>query len=371
MFKTPVMVVAFMSSFALAAGPDADKPAGDGRILIWKEDRHVLLSPDGKALDEFPENRTKFRLLKPDGKTVEIPFPEKSRLTDPSISPDGKRVAFIVFEAPPGLDRPIGRDREFNFLHNVFVCKPDDKGEGHALDINGQNLAWTPEGKLLVVETASEKDLYARKFTTWLVDVGTKEKAKLDVPETAQIFCATPDGKSFIATTYDFDKKQFHLVSISREGNKVSELTPLAFGIMVSTNFIKPRLSPDGSRILFLDIDKEEKLEEGMRRFPRLYLYDLKTKKREKLADVALDAFIWDYAWSPDSRRVAYVWKRMEAGVPLAGGLDKDGKPKEGKVVETETHLSVADPNGKNPKTILSGKGRTGPAITLNDLAWR
>ncbi len=371
MFRTSVLVVVLVSSSVLAAPPDADKPAGEGHILIWKEGKHVLLNPAGKALEELPENRKKFRLLKPDGKTVEIPFPEKSRLTDPSISPDGKRVAFIVFEAPPGIDIPIGRDREFNFLHNVFVCKPDGEGEGHALGLNGQNLAWTPDGKLIVVEAASEPALYERKFTTWLVDVGTKEKTKLDIPETAQIYCVTPDGKSFIATTYDFDKKQFHLVSISRDGNKVSELTPLAFGIMVSPNFIKPRLSPDGSRILFLDIDKEEKLEEGMRRFPRLYLYDLKTKKREKIADIALDAFIWEYAWSPDSKRVAYVWKHMEPGVPLAAGLDKDGKPKEGKVVETETHLTVVDPNGKNTKTILSGKGRTGPSITLNGLEWR
>jgi Tol biopolymer transport system component len=371
MFKTSVLVVALVSSSVFAAPPDADKPAGEGTILIWKEGKHVLLSPEGKVLEELAANEKKFRLLKPNGKTVEIPFPEKSKLTDPSISPDGKRVAFIVFEAPPGIDLPLGRDRELNFLHNVYVCKPDGEGEGQALGINGQNLAWTPEGKLLVVEAASEPALYERKLTTWLVDVGTKEKTKLDIPETAQIFCVTPDGKSYIATTYDFDKKQFHLVSISSEGNKVSELTPLAFGIKVSTNFIKPRLSPDGSRILFLDIDKEEKLEEGMRRFPRLYLYDLKTEKREKLADVALDALIWDYAWSPDSKRVAYVWKRLEPGVPPADGLDKDGKTKEGKVVETETHLNVADPNGKNTKTILSGKGRTGPAITLNGLAWR
>src|SRR6516165_5997755 len=190
MFKTPVLVVALVSSSVVAAPPDADKSAGEGRILIWKEGKHVLLNPAGKALEELPENRKQFRLLKPDGKTVEIPFPEKSRLTDPSISPDGKRVAFIVFEAPPGIEVPIGRDREFNFLHNVFVCKPDGAGEGHALGINGQNLAWTPEGKLLVVEAASEKDVRSRKFTTWLVDVVTKEKTKLDVPATAQIFCA-------------------------------------------------------------------------------------------------------------------------------------------------------------------------------------
>jgi Tol biopolymer transport system component len=371
MFKASMLAVALVSSFVLAAPPDADKPAGEGRILIWKEGKYVLLNPAGKSLEELSENRKKLRLLKPGGKTVEIAFPERSRLTDPSFSPDGKRVACIVFEAPPGIDRPIGRDRDFNFLHNVFVCQPDGADEGHALGINGQNLAWTPEGKLLVVEAASMKDVRDRKFTTWLVDVGTQEKTKLDVPETAQVFCVTPDGKSFIASTYDFDKKQFHLVSIGRDGNAVSELTPLAFGIMSPTNFINPKLSPDGSRILFLDIDKEEKLENGMRRFPRLYLFDLKTKKRERIADTGLDAFIWEYAWAPDSKHLAYVWKRMEAGVPLANSLDKDGKPKEAKVVETETHLNVADRDGKNTQTILSAKGRTGPALTLSKLEWR
>ena len=122
----------------------------------------------------------------------------------------------------------------------------------------------------------------------------------------------------------------------------------------------------------------EEKLEEGMTRFPRLYLYDMKTQKRERLVDVALDAFVWEFAWSPDSKRVAYVWKRMEPGVPLAASVDKngnivgkDGKPDPKIKTETETHLSVADANGKNSRTILSAKAPVGPAMTLMKLDWR
>lgn len=371
MFKWPALVVALVSSSLIAAAADADKPAGQSRILIWKEGKHVLLSPEGKAIEEVAENKKEYRLLTPEGKSVGIPFPEKARLTDPRISPDGKRAAFIALEAPPGLDLPIGRDRDFNLFHSVRVFKTNGEGEGLTLEINGQNLAWAPDGKLIVVAADSMKDVRARKFTTWLVDVGTKEKTKLEVPETAQLYSVTPDGKSYIATTYDFDKKQFHLVSISRDGKTVSELTPLGFGIMSPPNFINPKLSPDGSQILFLDVDKQEKLEKGMLRFPRLYLYNMKTKKREKLADLALDAFIGEYAWSPDSKKVAYLWKRMEAGVPLANSLDKDGKPKEGKVVETETHLNVSEPNGKNSKTILSAKGANGPVITLLNLEWR
>lgn len=361
------LVVVFVSTSVFAAAPDADKPATEGRILIWKAGKYLVLSPDGKSLDEFPAEpkAKKFRLLKSDGKTVEFAIPERSTPPFPSISPDGKRAAYI---APEGR---LGWDRDFNSVRSVLVSKLDGKGEDQTFEIKGQNLTWTPDGKLLVVEAASMKDARERKFTTWLVDVGTQEKTRLEVPETAQIYCVTPDGKSYIAMTYEFDKKQFHLVSVSRDGKKVTELTPLAFDIMVVPTQINPKLSPDGSRILFLDFDKEEKLEAGMRQFPRLYLYDLRTKKRKKLAETALDAFIWEYAWSPDSQRVAYVWRRMEAGVPLANSLGKDGKPKEGKVLETEMHLNVADPDGKNTKTILSEKGRSGPSITLMGLEWR
>jgi Tol biopolymer transport system component len=235
------------------------------------------------------------------------------------------------------------------------------------------NLAWTPEGKLLAVESESMKTMRDRKFTTWLIDVPTREKTKLEVPETAQIFAATPDGKSWIASTYDFAEKRLCHVSISRKDNSVSQFTQVGFGSMSPEQFIRLRLSPDGLRFLFLDIDRGEKLAAGMARFPRLYIFDLKTQKRERIADIPLDAFVWEYTWSPDSKKVAYIWKRMEPGVPLAASLDKNGKVKEDpkRDTETETHLNVADATGKNSRTILSAKGQSGPAITMSRLEWR
>jgi hypothetical protein len=68
----------------------------------------------------------------------------------------------------------------------------------------------------------------------------------------------------------------------------------------------------------------------------------------------------------------------MEPGVPLATGFDKegnlvgkDGKPDPKIMTETETHLNVADANGKNFKTILSAKAQSGPVVTLMKLDWR
>jgi Tol biopolymer transport system component len=371
MIRTPALVLASLlipSLWTCYADPPATTEPTDkqGRILIWKQGKSVLLTPEGKQISEAASDRKKYTLLTPDGKTADISYPEKASLTDPCFSSDGKHVAFIAHESPPF-------DRDFNYLRSVFVHGLGGKGEGIKLEITAQNLAWTPDGKLLAVEAASSKDVSERKFTTWLVDVGTKEKSRIELPEGTQVFAATPDGKSFIATTYDAAEKKIHLASISRDGKNTTKLTEFHFVNVANGPFSRLRLSPDGTRILFVDIDREEKLPEGASRFPRLYLYDTKTQKRERLADIPLDALVWDFAWAPDSKRVAYIWKRMEPGVPLALGLDKDGKPKENPklMTETETHLNVADANGKNTRTILSAKAPSGPAITMSKLEWR
>ncbi len=385
MFKTQALILTslLVPSFCIgkADPPPAAEAGKDGRILIWKEGKDLLLTPEGKQISEAPSDRKKAVLLTPEGKRVEIPVPDKPEgsvfadISDPCVSPDGKRVAFIATES---VSNGIGNPGQLTRVRSVLVHELGGKGQGTKIEIAAQNLAWTPEGKLLAVEAASMKDVSDRKFTTWLVDIGTKEKTKIDLPEGAQVFAATPDGKSFIAVTYDAAEKKLHLAAITRDGKKVTDLTEIRLSNIGGLPASRPRLSPDGTHILFVDMDREEKLPEGMTRFPRLYFYDMKTQKRERLVDVALDAFVWEFAWSPDSKRVAYVWKRMEPGVPLAATLDKkgnivdkDGKPDPKAMTETETHLNVADANGKNSKTILSAKAPVGPQVTLMKLNWR
>jgi hypothetical protein len=377
MFKSWVLILASLLAPSFCIGKaepprSADPPVKEGRILIWKEGKDILLMPDGKQVSEAPSDRKNCALLAPEGKRVEIPFPDKTELSAPCLSPDGKRVAFVALERADLGGGQVG------YLRTVYVCGLAGKGDGTKIEIAAQNLAWTPDGKLLVVEAASPKDARERKFTTWLVDAGTKEKTKIDLPAGTQVFAATPDGKSLIAVTYDATEKKQHLASFTRDGKKPTQLTEIRLAYSASLPFSRPQLAPDGTRILFMDIDREEKLPEGMTRFPRLYVYDMKTQKRERLVDVPLDAFVREFAWSPDSRRVAYVWKRMEPGVPLGAGVDKkgnlvdkDGKPDPKIKTETETHLTVSDANGKNSKTILSAKAPTGPAMTLMKLDWR
>jgi Tol biopolymer transport system component len=322
-YRTLVIIVAASLVHIAAKSDEPEKKIPEGRLLVGDETKLLLLTPDGKTLG------------------VISGLPEKCYLRDQAISPDGKRVAFIVDEFPP-------KNRRGEILRYILIRDIEGKSNETKLDVKAQNMAWTTDGKLLVVEIESNKDLKDRKFITWLVDVATKNKTRLDLPESAQAFALTPDGKTFIASTKGATEKKLHLSLISRDVNKITHLTEID---EESSAFRLPKLSPDGSRILFYDDDREEKLEIGKARLYRLFVYNLKTQKRERIEGQPQNGLIQSYAWSPDSKRLVYSWERFE----LDMSLPADGKLK---LVDkdTEWQVTVADANGKNAKAVLSAK---------------
>lgn len=317
----------------------APKPPGPNKIIVWNETKHLFLTPDGNEVGTLPRH--------PDNRIV----------NEPVLSPDGKFVAFTANDDPP-------TDDQGHMRRTIFVRSTDGQGDGKTIAVNAMNLCWTADGKALIAaEYAPVMEAVASGFPHWRIDPTTGEKKKLDVPKLTHVFAATPDGTGFIASIYDLEKIAVHLALVSDDGKTVTKLTE------VRTEGPNPRVSPDGTKILFQDIDRDEKLEKDMPRLHRLYVFDLKAKKRERLAEVPLNAHVMGYCWSPDGKKVAYTWKQVQPGVPLAFNTENFNDPK--LRTETESHLVVADADGKNPKTILSNKAPTAPSITIGTVDWR
>jgi Tol biopolymer transport system component len=320
--------------------PPAPKPAGPGRLLVWKETKYVFIAPEGKedgTLDQHPEDRI--------------------ILVQPVLSPDGKRVAFAANENPQ-------TDNEGNLRRHLYYRDVDGKTDGVKVEVNPLMVAWDTDGKALIVtEAVPFKEVKDSGFPIWRVDAATKEKTRLDLPKHAIVAAVMPDGKTFVAALGDFQAEKMCLALISRDGKEVTKLRELR------TEGPNPRPSPDGTKILFEDFDPDEKPVKDMPPLQRLYVYDLKTKKAMRLEEVPQNALLMGYSWSPDGKRIAYTWKQVQPGVPLVANTDNMNDPKLN--TETESHLVVCDANGKNPKTLLSMKSQFAPGITIGAVDWR
>ena len=71
-----------------------------------------------------------------------------------------------------------------------------------------------------------------------------------------------------------------------------------------------------------------------------------------------LNAAVLGYCWSPDGKRIAYTWRQVHE--------DEEDAER-----ETESHLVVCDPDGKNQKTLATEKARTARLTTLAAVDWR
>ena len=323
-------------SQALADEPDIKpKPPNEGRLLVWRNTKFVFVTPNGKEVGELPGH------------------PDKLIMTNPVLSPDGKRVAFIAHD-----------DSDENVVRHVFVRDTDGKGNGFKVAINALNVAWTPDGKaLLAAEFVEAKELKDARFDNWLVNVGTKEKTHLDLPRLVQAFGMTPDGKSFVAAVCDIDARKIHLVLVSRDGKDINKLCE------IRNEGPDPKLSPDGTQILFKDFDPADKPEKDV---PRLPGYSSSIYRRKNVSDwqiAPLNGQIFGYCWSPNGKQICYTWKRVDPGVPLAANTDNENNPKIN--TETESHLVVTDADGKNAKTLISEKANRSTTITIGTVDWR
>jgi RNA polymerase sigma factor (sigma-70 family) len=317
----------------------APKPAGAGKLLVLRTDRFEFRSPGGAEAGAPPAH----------------PFP--ALFFAGRLSPGGKWFAYVAHPQPgaPKEEYDIKGPR-------LFIRDLTAKDKPTAVDISVRHICWSPDGsKLLAVEhPAGERD--NPQPGHWLIDPKTGEKVQLSLPP-GHVHDWAPDGTGFLMSVLDAKQEEARLAVVSRDGKTETTLYRMKRPCWLEMC----RYSPDGRTVL-LGLPADEKSDEWLKSLPRLFLLDVATKQKREVAEVPLNASVTVVCWSPDGKRIAYLWRPVPE--PLTGKRFSDLTEEE-RVVETEEFVVVADADGKNAKVVTSDKGPQVNSLIITGLDWR
>jgi RNA polymerase sigma factor (sigma-70 family) len=309
-------------------------PKGPNKLLFFRAGHINLIDPDGKNDTQVTKDGGKFQ-------------PGAAKL-----SPDGKRLAVLIQDEADLVPRDSGL---FAFHQKIHVRDLTGPEPGTNLGVFAKMFYWSPDGSEIVYCDYEEGQDKVKDITNGIINVATKETTNLKMPEGHVIMDWSRDGKSFLTSKGNSDRTNpmARLYLINRDGTGEKALTPAN---LLATG---GRLSPDGKRVLFGVMTPPPKDKPFTTRIEPTVL-DLATGKLTPVADIPLNSQVFSYCWSADGKQIAYAWRETHVG-----------KPEDLLMKETESHLVVCDPDGKNPKTIASEKGTGQWIITIGNLDWR
>jgi len=307
--STPPLLIAATHTDQPAAKDDAKpQPKGPNKLLFYRAGQLTLIDPDGKNELKVGEDRGKLHT-------------EFARL-----SPDGKKLA-VVIQTYKG-DTP--EDERKLYVRDLAELRP---GKGIDLDVSCQLFAWSPDGSYIVASDhpyLAKGDRLTANHT--LVNVKTKEKKSLKLPDDHIITDWTPDGKYLL--THCFGQPS-GIFLMNMDGTEHKALVENAgFG----------RVSPDGTRVLYRTFLSPKKQEDRQ----DVNVLNIASGNITKVAELPLSSYMGSCCWSPDGKRIAYTWIDLH---------DEFWS-------KIEPHLVVCDLDGKNPKTIVSDQ------MQLNSFQW-
>jgi RNA polymerase sigma factor (sigma-70 family) len=325
-----------------------EKPAGEkkprtgpGTLLLAREGGLIPLTPEGKEEGD------------------QLTPPKDARSTfQGRLSPDGTRAAFVVNKGKP---RGPGDDLDAAWPFQVVIRKLGAADPISVTDfaVKGRlTVSWAPDGKHVLVTNDARAD---GSLDHVLVDAATGKTEPIDLPANARVLDWSRDGKTFLV--HYLKDKTFRLGLAAKADKELRELTELK--VRLSWGVIG-RLSPDGSKVLFTDADPEQKDAHKWHRSSQPHVLDVATKKRTPLAEFPDNAQALGLAWSPDGKRVAYTWVQLHPEL-----LKKDSINIADDAVATEAFLMVADADGKNAKSVSSGKNNSVSNPIFGSIDWR
>jgi len=316
-------------------GARAQPAAKEGRIYFWRDNRLASVQPDGKDLKWHSPG-----MVNSSGRP-------NVHLRDLRVSPDSQAVTFAM--------AGYGVNRDMTELGNkTRILRLDKEDPSIDLGFNACGWAWSSDGSKLAFslsdfnenwENEEARDRWHR--SNWMIDVKTKKKTELKLPERHTLTDWSHDGNWFL--TESNNAKTGPIVSLAKQdGLEARALTRPEF------QATRARFSPDGRMILFHGIDPKEKTK-------HIFAMNLKEKKPWKVSQ-ELSGLVGGGSWSLDGKRIAYVWGSVsdEKG---------EGNP-EFFFRQTETFLIVVDADGKNSTVLLSEKKQFFH-VTLWSADWR
>jgi RNA polymerase sigma factor (sigma-70 family) len=308
-------------------------PKGPNKLLFYRAGYLAMIDPDGKNEKKVSEELSN----------------NISGMDPIRVSPDGKKVAVLIRTEMPSLENP-------NPPHKLFVRELTEMGPGTDLGITCKTFAWSPDSTKIAtsdyVDGPGPAPAQKLGATHYIINVSSKEKTEIGLPADHFITDWSQSGKYLLTTLLVNDENnpsaRIHLMNL--DGTQHKALTGEKELAMVGL------LSPDGSRVLYLGIEVVK--EKPSRR--ELCVVETTTGKKTVVADQPLNGEYLGFCWSPDGKRIAYTWREVH-----------EGKPEDVINKETESHLVVCDPDGKNQQTIVSEKGQGRWNVTIGTVDWR
>jgi Tol biopolymer transport system component len=325
----PVLWGIVVTALLPLVGPlqvSAEKPAvKEGRIYFWRDKRVASVQPDGKDLKWHSS------VMKNAGG-----FPNVF-LGHPRVSPNGQAVAFPMAGYSVKFGNGTG-EKTTDHEWKTRILTLDKEEPMINLGWHAQEWTWSADGSKLAFSLVD--------CSNWLFDLKTKKKTALKLPEGHSLTDWSRDGAWLL--THSMTKTGPIVSLVKQDGSDARALTE------PELQATRARFSPDGRMILFHGTDPKGKSK-------HIYAMDLKEKKPWKVSQ-ELNGFVSGGCWSPDSKRIAYIWgQTSDQKVP--------GVPEQ-LFRETETFLIVADADGKNSATLFSEK-KPVIHVTLWSVDWR
>jgi RNA polymerase sigma factor (sigma-70 family) len=319
----------------VSAAPPAVVAVPPSPVVIWRDGHPIAITPGTKRTTSLG---TGF-----EGKRGAI-----------RVGPDGK---FLVYISNRDGVRPSDREKwDRVYVQRGTETKEIAIGEGSLC-----RAFWGSDGAVydhdLAVPERKRGDGPAdppvdltKDFVNWSFHPPTGARKRLKLPGNVSVLDRSPDGKSFLVLWYELPATlvkgapgawaDYRLGTMPADGGDLVPLTKL--GESTSSEL---RYSPDGRSVLGTMYRTA-----GDRVVPELVVFDLKSKARTAVK-VARDAHVHASCWSPDGKKIAFVWESEAAYTERMNRFGPVDPKKEKKPVYTVT---VASPDGSDARDLYT-----------------